>query len=49
MKDLFSFLFIFTSFSTVYLSSSKFKVVRGLDSFKDVIRKMKSEVKPPNL
>lgn len=39
----------FTLFSTAFLPSFKFKVVRGCDSFKDVIRKMKSKAKPPNL
>lgn len=39
----------FTLFSTAYLPSFKFKVVRGCNSFKDVIRKMKSKAKPPNL
>lgn len=37
-----------SSLFTAYLSF-KFQVVRGWDPFKDVIRKMKSKVKPPNL
>lgn len=39
---------LFCSLSTVYLSSLKFKVVRGHDGIEDVIREVKSEVKPSN-
>lgn len=35
----------FTLFSTIYLSSFKFKVIGGCDNFRDVIREMKSNVK----
>lgn len=39
---------LFCSFSTIYLSF-KYKVVRGHNSFEDVIREVKSKVKPPYL